>query len=194
MVDNYDSFTFNLVHYLQQLSSLEKPVEVIVKRNDQLSLLDVESINPSHIVISPGPCDPDKAGLSLAIVENFYKKIPILGVCLGHQVIGQVFGGKVVKAKQVVHGKTSAIFHSGVGIFYGLPQGFLATRYHSLVLDKNSLPDCLEMTAWTQSNEQVEYIMAIKHKEFPLEGVQFHPESILSEQGLTLLRHFIFPE
>jgi len=192
MVDNYDSFTFNLVHYLEQLGTEEAPVEVVVKRNDQLVIGDINSINPSHIVISPGPCDPYKAGLSLAIVEEFHKTIPILGVCLGHQTIGQVFGAKVIKAEQVVHGKTSAIYHSEKGVFEGLKQGFLATRYHSLVLDNESMPECLEVTAWTKALNEFEYIMGIKHKEFPVEGIQFHPESILSEYGLNMLRHFIF--
>jgi len=187
MVDNYDSFTYNLVHYLEQLGN-----EVIVRRNDQLSLVDVEKMAPSHIVISPGPCDPDKAGLSLAIIERFQAIIPILGVCLGHQAIGQVFGGKVVKAKRVMHGKTTPIFHSDTGVFHKLPQGFLATRYHSLVLDSTALPECLEVTAWTQNDKgELQHIMGIRHKSLPIEGVQFHPESVLSEHGLTLLQHFL---
>jgi len=197
MVDNYDSFTFNLVHYLEQLDAKDLAVEVIVKRNDQLTLAEIEQLAPTHIVISPGPCDPNKAGLCLVIVERFYQTIPILGVCLGHQVIGQVFGAKIVKAESVVHGKTSAIYHSSKGIFKGLNQGFNATRYHSLVIDKDSLPDCLNVTAWTEaSNKETgatdfEYIMGIRHKDYPLEGLQFHPESILSEHGLTLLKQFI---
>lgn len=187
MIDNYDSFTFNLVHYCQQLDA-----EVIVRRNDQLTLADIKQLSPSHIIISPGPCDPDKAGLSLAVVNAFKGEIPILGVCLGHQVIGQAFGGKVVKAKNVVHGKTSSIYHTDKGIFNGLKQGFSATRYHSLVIQPDSLPESLEVTAWTQSpSGEKEYIMGIKHQKYPIEGVQFHPESVLSEYGLTLLKRFI---
>ncbi|TQV88698.1 anthranilate synthase component II [Aliikangiella coralliicola] len=207
MIDNYDSFTFNLVHYLQQITAeinddeeQQQKSEVVVKRNDQLTLADIERLAPSHIVISPGPCDPDKAGLSLDIVNHFKGVIPILGICLGHQVIGQCFGGKVVKAETVVHGKTSKIYHVNQGIFTGLPQGFTATRYHSLVLEKESLPDCLQVTAWTNFNSDenqddrqndIEYIMGIKHREFPIEGVQFHPESVLSQHGVEMLRVFV---
>lgn len=187
MIDNYDSFTFNLVHYLQQ-----REAEVIVERNDAVSLADVEKIAPTHIVISPGPCDPDKAGLSLGIIQRFAKKLPMLGVCLGHQAIGQVFGGKVVNAERVMHGKTSAIYHANEGVFIDLPQGFAATRYHSLVLEKNSLPDCFTVTAWTQKdNGELSHIMGIKHKDLPIEGVQFHPESVLSEYGMDLLERFL---
>ncbi|MET1256163.1 anthranilate synthase component II [Aliikangiella maris] len=187
MVDNYDSFTFNLVHYLQQLNA-----QVVVKRNDELSLDEVSQIGPSHIVISPGPKTPSEAGLSLSIIEKFQNRYPILGVCLGHQAIGQVFGGKVIRAKQVMHGKTSAILHNNQGIFNGLPQGFRVTRYHSLVLDETNLPDCLQITAWTEnSTGQLEYIMGIRHKTLPIEGVQFHPESVLSEYGLTMLEKFL---
>lgn len=189
MVDNYDSFTFNLVHYLQQLDC-----EVVVKRNDHLSIADINHIAPSHIVISPGPCDPDKAGLSLTIVEEFKGKLPILGVCLGHQAIAQAFGAKIVKAPIVMHGKTSQIFHADLGVFSGLTQGFSATRYHSLTIDPQTLPDCLQMTAWTQDvDAQVETIMGIKHRIYPIEGVQFHPESVLSENGLQMLKQFIEP-
>jgi anthranilate synthase component II len=191
MIDNYDSFTFNLVHYLQQLSTDKGIVDVLVKRNDQISLSEIELLNPTHIVISPGPCNPNKAGLCLKIVEKFHQVIPILGVCLGHQVIGQFFAAKVIKAQQVVHGKTSSIYHSNSGVFSGLAQGFSATRYHSLVLDKNSIPECLEITAWTEKSGQIEHVMGIKHQDYPVEGVQFHPESVLSEHGLTLLRRFI---
>ncbi|TQV74129.1 aminodeoxychorismate/anthranilate synthase component II [Aliikangiella marina] len=187
MLDNYDSFTFNLVHYLQQLE-----IEVVVRRNDEVSISEIEAISPSHIVISPGPCDPDKAGISLKVIEHFHQVLPILGVCLGHQAIGQVFGGQVVKAERVMHGKTSPIYHANQGVFVGLPQGFAATRYHSLVIDKANFPDCLTVTAWTQkTNGDVSHIMGIKHKDFPIEGVQFHPESVLSEHGMTLLKRFL---
>ncbi len=187
MVDNYDSFTYNLVHYLQQLDA-----QVVVKRNDQLQLNEVEALAPSHIVISPGPCNPNKAGISLDIIQEFHRSLPILGVCLGHQAIGQYFGGNVINAKRVMHGKTSSIYHNNTGVFAGLPQAFTATRYHSLVIDKNSLPDSLQLTAWTESAPgEVEYIMGIKHKEFAVEGVQFHPESVLSENGILLLKQFL---
>lgn len=187
IVDNYDSFTYNLVHYLQQMD-----IQIIVRRNDQLSLPQIEKINPSHIVVSPGPCDPDKAGLTLTILEQFRNKLPIFGVCLGHQAIGQAFGGRVVGAKQVMHGKTSSIYHNNSGVFKGLSQGFLATRYHSLVLSQVDLPDCLEISAWTLDQDgKMEAIMGIKHRFLPIEGVQFHPESVLSECGLEILRQFI---
>ncbi|WP_246722936.1 aminodeoxychorismate/anthranilate synthase component II [Aliikangiella sp. G2MR2-5] len=187
MLDNYDSFTFNLVHYLEQLD-----VEVVVKRNDQTSIDEITDIAPTHIVISPGPCDPDKAGLSLQVIREFKQKLPILGVCLGHQAIGQVFGACVGKASNVVHGKTSSIFHNGMGIFSKLPSPFSATRYHSLVIQAESLPDCLEVTAWTETEAgDLEYIMGIQHKQLPVFGVQFHPESILSEHGMLLLSSFL---
>ena len=187
MLDNYDSFTYNLVHYLEQLD-----VEVVVKRNDQTSLQEIQSLNPSHIVISPGPCDPDKAGMSIEIVNQLQGQTPILGVCLGHQTIGQVFGGKIVQASQVVHGKVSSIHHNAQGVFQGLPTPYPATRYHSLVIDKASLPECLEVTAWTEDSQgDLQYIMGIKHKSLPIEGIQFHPESVLSDHGLKLLRNFI---
>jgi anthranilate synthase component II len=189
MLDNYDSFTFNLVHYLQQLD-----VEVVVKRNDELSLSQVKSIAPTHLVISPGPCDPDKAGICLDLIDHFKAKLPILGVCLGHQVIGQVFGAKVIKAKQVMHGKTSKIFHQNQGVFEHLPQGFKATRYHSLILEK-PLPSCLSVTAWTEDpSGQIDVIMALQHNQYPIQGVQFHPESIMSEHGLTMLKQFVDPD
>lgn len=186
MLDNYDSFTYNLVHYLEQLD-----LSVIVQRNDQTSLATIESIHPSHVIISPGPCNPDKAGLSLDVVRHFKNKIPILGVCLGHQAIAQAFGAKIVKAKQVVHGKTSFIHHNNQGIFQHLPKTFNATRYHSLVIAQNSLPECLQITAWTSDrNGELEEIMGIQHKNLPIHGVQFHPESVLSEHGLQLLQQF----
>lgn len=188
MLDNYDSFTYNLVHYLQQLDA-----EVIVKRNDEVTLKAIELINPSHIIISPGPCNPNKAGLSLDVVDYFQGKIPLLGVCLGHQTIAQVYGGKIIKAQQIIHGKTSKIYHNQQGVFNGLPQGFNATRYHSLVVEKNSLPECLEITAWTCDEVgQLEEIMGIRHKTLAIEGVQFHPESVLSEYGLEMLEQFCF--
>ncbi|MDH5629773.1 MAG: aminodeoxychorismate/anthranilate synthase component II [Gammaproteobacteria bacterium] len=186
MVDNYDSFTFNLVHYLEQLDA-----EVIVKRNDELTIEEIEQIAPTHIVISPGPCDPDKAGLSLKIIDVFKGKIPILGVCLGHQAIAQAFGAHVVRAEHVVHGKTSPIHHTNQGVFRELPQGFQATRYHSLIIEKDSLPDCFDITAWTENEAGFEYIMGVKHKTLPLEGVQFHPESVMSDYGLKLLHSFV---
>lgn len=187
MVDNYDSFTFNLVHYLEQLD-----VEIIVRRNDELSPSEVDAIAPTHLVISPGPCDPDKAGQTLAIIQACYLQLPILGVCLGHQAIGQFFGGQVVKAKRVMHGKTSPIYHANEGVFSGIPQAFTATRYHSLVVDEVTLPDCLEITAWTQNASGTrQHIMGLKHRTLPIEGVQFHPESVLSEHGLQILSAFI---
>lgn len=187
MVDNYDSFTFNLVHYLQQLDA-----QVIVRRNNQLTIEQIEQLAPSHIIISPGPCNPDKAGLCLEIVKYFKGKIPILGVCLGHQVIGQAFAGKVVKAQKVVHGKTSPIYHNDRGVFQNLPQGLTGTRYHSLVVDYDSLPDCLEVTAWVSDQDGgCECIMGIRHKNYAIEGIQFHPESVLSEFGLEMLSRFL---
>jgi len=187
MIDNYDSFTFNLVHYLQQLD-----VEVIVKKNDEISIEEIIKLAPSSIIISPGPCTPNEAGISLSIIDNLKGKIPILGVCLGHQAIGQSFGGKVVRAFKIMHGKTSKIFHNDQGVFKGLPQGFKATRYHSLVLNKANLPDSLEITAWTNDSlGNFEAVMGIKHKQFDIEGIQFHPESVLSEFGLELLNRFI---
>jgi len=187
MIDNYDSFTFNLVHYLEQLD-----VEVIVKKNDEVSIQQIEALCPSKIILSPGPCTPNESGICLKVVDVFKGKIPILGVCLGHQVIAQNFSAKIVNADKVMHGKTSKILHTDKGVFHGLPQKFTATRYHSLVIEKNSLPEELEMTAWTEGDTgKLEAIMGIKHREFDIEGIQFHPESVLSECGLNLLKRFL---
>ena len=187
MIDNYDSFTYNIVQYLQELGA-----EVIVKRNDELSLDDIAALNADRLVISPGPCSPNEAGISMAAIEHFAGKLPVLGVCLGHQSMGQVFGGKVVRARQVMHGKTSPIYHNGKGVFHGLPSPFTATRYHSLVVDKGSLPDCFEITAWTQHDDgSVDEIMGLRHKTLDVEGVQFHPESILTEHGHAMLKNFL---
>jgi len=182
MIDNYDSFTYNLVQYLGELGE-----EVSVYRNDTVTLDDIASMKPAHVVISPGPCTPSEAGISVPLIQRFAGAMPILGVCLGHQSIGQAFGGRIVHAKQVMHGKTSAIAHCGAGVFHGLPQPFQATRYHSLVIERASLPDCLEVTAWTDDGE----IMGVRHKTLPVEGVQFHPESILTEHGHRLLKNFL---
>ena len=182
MIDNYDSFTYNLVQYFSELGQ-----EVVVERNDKISLKEIKNLNPEFLVLSPGPCTPNEAGISLEIVSNFKGKIPIFGVCLGHQSIGQAFGGKITHAKTIMHGKTSDIHHTNKGVFKGLSNPFTATRYHSLVIDRESLPDCFEITAWTDDEE----IMGIRHKELYIEGVQFHPESILSEHGHDLLRNFI---
>ncbi|KGD64447.1 anthranilate synthase, component II [Alcanivorax nanhaiticus] len=187
MIDNYDSFTYNLVQYLQELGA-----EVLVHRNDQITLEEIEALNPDRLMVSPGPCTPNEAGISIAAIKHFAGKLPILGVCLGHQSIGQAFGGKVVRARQVMHGKTSPIYHSGVGIFRDLPSPYIATRYHSLVVEKDSLPDCLEITAWTQNDDgSMDEIMGMRHKTLPIEGVQYHPESILSEHGHALLENFL---
>jgi len=187
MIDNYDSFTYNLVQYLQELGA-----EVLVHRNDQITIEDIEALNPDRLMVSPGPCTPNEAGVSIAAIKHFAGKLPILGVCLGHQSIGQAFGGKVVRARQVMHGKTSPIHHSGVGIFRDLPSPYIATRYHSLVVEKDSLPDCLEITAWTQNDDgSMDEIMGMRHKTLPIEGVQYHPESILSEHGHALLENFL---
>lgn len=187
MIDNYDSFTFNLVQYLGELG-----VKVIVYRNDELTLRDIEKLKPTGIVISPGPCTPNEAGISMQVIKEFGKDIPLLGVCLGHQSIGQVFGGKVVRARQVMHGKLSEIHHQQQGVFANLPSPFTATRYHSLIVEKESLPDCLEITAWTvTSDNAVDEIMGLKHKEYLLQGVQFHPESILTEHGKLFLQNFL---
>ena len=182
MLDNYDSFTYNLVQYFSELGETVK-----VYRNDQNTVEKIEEMRSKHIVISPGPCTPDQAGISLEVVNQFKDKIPILGVCLGHQTIGQAFGGKIIHAKTIMHGKTSLIEHNNQGVFNGLKNPFVATRYHSLVVEKVSCPDCFDITAWTDDEE----IMGIKHKTLPIEGVQFHPESILSEHGHDLLRNFI---
>ena len=182
MIDNYDSFTFNLVQYLGELGE-----DVLVKRNDEVTLGEIEKLAPSKIVISPGPCSPNEAGISLATIEKFAGKIPLLGVCLGHQAIGQAFGGRIVHAKTLMHGKTSQVTHAGLGVFAELPSPFRATRYHSLVIERESCPDCLEITAWTDDGE----IMGVRHKSLPIEGVQFHPESIMTEHGHQLLRNFL---
>ena len=182
MIDNYDSFTYNLVQYLSEIGQ-----EVKVYRNDKITIEEVNKLNPKYIVMSPGPCTPNEAGISLELINSFKGKIPILGVCLGHQSIGQAFGGKIIHAQTIMHGKTSQIFHENTGVFNGIKSPFTATRYHSLVIDKKSLPDCFDITAWTDDNE----IMGIKHKDLPIEGVQFHPESILSEYGHDLLKNFL---
>ena len=182
MIDNYDSFTYNLVQYLAEIGQ-----EVEVVRNDKISIEEINKLNPQYIVISPGPCTPNEAGISLELIEAFKGKIPILGVCLGHQSIGQAFGGKIVHAQTIMHGKTSKISHNNKGVFRGIKNPFIATRYHSLVIDRESLPNCFDITAWTDDNE----IMGIKHKELAIEGVQFHPESILSEHGHDLLKNFL---
>ena len=182
MIYNYDSFTYNLVQYLAEIGQ-----EVEVVRNDKISIEEINKLNPQYIVISPGPCTPNEAGISLSLIEAFKGKIPILGVCLGHQSIGQAFGGKIIHAQTIMHGKTSKISHNNKGVFRGIKDPFIATRYHSLVIDRESLPDCLDVTAWTDDNE----IMGIKHKELAIEGVQFHPESILSEHGHDLLKNFL---
>jgi anthranilate synthase component II len=187
MIDNYDSFTYNIVQYLQELGA-----DVTVLRNDQVSLEEIEAFAPDRLMISPGPCTPNEAGVSMAAIERFAGKLPVLGVCLGHQSMGQIFGGKVVRARQVMHGKTSPIYHKGVGVFTDLPNPFIATRYHSLVVEKDSLPDCFEITAWTQTDDgQVDEIMGLRHKTLDVEGVQFHPESILTEHGHEMLNHFL---
>jgi anthranilate synthase component 2 len=187
MIDNYDSFTYNLVQYLGELHA-----EVRVFRNDQISVAEIEGLKPDHIVISPGPCTPNEAGVSVETILHFAGKVPILGVCLGHQSIGQAFGGQVVHARQVMHGKTSLIRHRGVGVFHGLPDPVEATRYHSLVIAKESLPSCLEVTAWTETTDgQVDEIMGVRHRELTVEGVQFHPESILTQHGHAMLKNFL---
>jgi len=187
MIDNYDSFTYNVVQYLAELGS-----EVEVYRNDELTLEQIEAIAPAKIVISPGPCTPNEAGISVPCIRHFAGRIPILGVCLGHQSIGQAFGGHVVRAREVMHGKTSLIHHADKGVFHGLSNPFEATRYHSLIIDKDTLPDCLEITAWTALEDgSVDEIMGVRHREYAVEGVQFHPESILTEHGHDLLRNFL---
>jgi anthranilate synthase component 2 len=187
MIDNYDSFTFNLVQYLGELGE-----EVKVVRNDELTVEQIAALAPSRIVISPGPCTPNEAGVSLELVAKLAGRIPILGVCLGHQAIGQAFGGRVVRAGRIMHGKTSLIRHIGQGVFAGLPDPFEATRYHSLVVERESLPDCLEITAWTEDEHGgIEEIMGLRHRTLAVEGVQFHPESILTQYGHDLLRNFI---
>jgi len=187
MIDNYDSFTYNLVQYLGELGA-----DVQVRRNDQITVQEIEKLNPQRIMISPGPCTPNEAGISMQVIEKFAGTLPILGVCLGHQSIGQVFGGKIVHAKEIMHGKTSLIHHNGSGVFAGLENPYIATRYHSLVIEKESLPDCLEITAWTENADgSMDEIMGVRHKQLAIEGVQFHPESILTEHGHDLLKHFL---
>ncbi len=182
MIDNYDSFTYNLVQYFGELGE-----EVAVYRNDEITLQEAAQLQPERIVLSPGPCTPSKAGISIPLIEHCEGKLPILGVCLGHQSIGQAFGGKIVHAKKLMHGKTSLVFHESTGVFQGLPNPFTATRYHSLVIERETLPQCLEVTAWSEDGE----IMGVRHKALPIEGVQFHPESILTEHGHQLLKNFL---
>ncbi|GEK52603.1 anthranilate synthase component II [Vreelandella venusta] len=187
MIDNYDSFTFNIVQYLGELGA-----EVMTYRNDELTLEQIDALAPTHLVISPGPCTPNEAGISLAAIGHFAGKLPILGVCLGHQAIGQVYGGKVVRAPQVMHGKTSAVVHSGQGVFRGLENPLEVTRYHSLVVERTSLPECFEITAWTSGDDVTPgLIMGFRHRSLDVEGVQFHPESILTRQGHALLANFL---
>ncbi|MEH6669440.1 aminodeoxychorismate/anthranilate synthase component II [Halopseudomonas sp.] len=187
MIDNYDSFTYNVVQYLGELGA-----EVKVIRNDEMNVSQIEALQPERIVISPGPCTPNEAGVSVEVLRHFAGKLPILGVCLGHQAIGQAFGGEVVRARQVMHGKTSPVFHEFQGVFAGLANPLVVTRYHSLVVRRESLPDCLEVTAWTQSEDgSIDEIMGLRHRDYMIEGVQFHPESILTEQGHELLANFL---
>lgn len=182
VIDNYDSFTYNLVQYLGELGE-----EVQVFRNDEITIPEIEALAPDHILISPGPCTPNEAGISLELLQHFKGVIPIFGVCLGHQAIGQAFGGNVIRAERLMHGKTSPIHHNGTSVFEGMESPFTATRYHSLIVERESLPDCLEITAETAEGE----IMALRHKEYPIEGVQFHPESIITDHGHTMLRNFL---
>ncbi|KPD03881.1 aminodeoxychorismate synthase component II [Moellerella wisconsensis] len=186
LIDNYDSFTYNLYQYFCELDT-----EVVVKRNDEITLVDIEQLAPTHIVISPGPCTPNEAGISLEVIKHFAGEIPILGICLGHQAIGQAFGASVVQAREVMHGKTSAIHHNQQGVFKGLNRPLTVTRYHSLVVAAETLPAAFEVTAWSLNNGDIDEIMGIRHKTLPIEGVQFHPESILSEQGHLLLSNFL---
>ena len=187
MIDNYDSFTYNIVQYLGELGA-----DVLVYRNDAISIAEIEALAPAHIVISPGPCTPNEAGISVEVIKQFSGRIPLLGICLGHQSIGQAFGGDVIRAKKVMHGKLSAIHHQGKGVFAGLPSPFTATRYHSLVVDAATLPDCMEVTAWTEDEAgERDEIMGLRHRTLAVEGVQFHPESILSEHGHQMLRNFL---
>jgi anthranilate synthase component 2 len=187
MIDNYDSFTYNVVQYLSELGA-----DVVVHRNDEISLAEIERLDPEFIVISPGPCTPKEAGISMEVVRRFGPRIPTLGICLGHQAIGAVFGGDVVRARRVMHGKTSMIHHARKGVFEGLPSPFEATRYHSLIVDRATLPDCLEVTAWTAHEDgSFDEIMGLRHRVHPIEGVQFHPESIMTLVGHDLLRNFL---
>jgi anthranilate synthase component 2 len=187
MIDNYDSFTYNLVQYFGELGE-----EILVYRNDKISIQEIEDLAPERIVVSPGPCTPNEAGISLELIEHFKGKLPLLGVCLGHQSIGQAFGGRIVHAKEIMHGKTSEIYHNNNDVFAGLDNPFTATRYHSLVIEQETLPDCLEVTAWTQTEAgEVDEIMGVRHKEYAISGVQFHPESILTSYGHELLKNFL---
>ncbi len=187
MIDNYDSFTYNLVQYFGELGA-----EVVVHRNDQITVDEVQALGASHIVLSPGPCTPNEAGICLDLIERLKDKLPILGVCLGHQAIGQAFGGKVIRSREVMHGKTSEIHHRGRGVFKSLPSPYTATRYHSLMVGRDGLSDDLEITAWTEFDDgEMDEIMGFRHKTLPIEGVQFHPESILTEHGHTLLKNFL---
>ncbi|MBS3934873.1 MAG: aminodeoxychorismate/anthranilate synthase component II [Sulfuritalea sp.] len=186
MIDNYDSFTYNLVQYFGELGQ-----DVRVFRNDAITLKEIAAMAPDFLVISPGPCSPKEAGISVAAIQEFAGKLPILGVCLGHQSIGYAFGGEIVHAKQLMHGKLSSVHHADVGIFSGLPNPFTATRYHSLAIRRETLPDCLEVTAWTDDNGEMSEIMGVRHKEYPIQGVQFHPESIMTEHGHALLDNFL---
>lgn len=187
MIDNYDSFTYNVVQYLAELGA-----DVQVYRNDDITIEQIEALKPERLVVSPGPCTPNEAGISLAAIRHFAGKLPILGICLGHQAIGQVFGGDIIRAGRVMHGKVSAVYHEDTGVFRGLNNPLQATRYHSLVIDKTTLPECLEVTAWTRNDDgSIEEIMGVRHKTLPIEGVQFHPESIMTEQGHELLRNFL---
>ena len=182
MIDNYDSFTFNIVQYLRELGE-----EVVVYRNDKITLAEIEEIAPQRLVVSPGPCTPNEAGISVPAIKHFAGQLPILGVCLGHQSIGQAYGGRIVRAERLMHGKTSPVFHDGRELYAGLPDPFDATRYHSLLIERDSLPECLEITAWTAENE----IMGIRHRELPVWGMQFHPESILTVTGMDMLKNFL---
>ncbi len=182
MIDNYDSFTFNVVQYLRELGE-----EVVVYRNDKITMAEIEALAPQRLVISPGPCTPNEAGISVSAIKHFAGKLPILGVCLGHQSIGQAYGGRIVRAERLMHGKTSPVFHDGRELYVGLPDPFDATRYHSLLIERDSLPECLEITAWTAENE----IMGIRHRELPVWGMQFHPESILTVTGMDMLKNFL---
>ena len=186
MIDNYDSFTYNIVQYLCELGA-----DVDVHRNDEITIEEIEKAAPEKIVVSPGPCTPNEAGISMAAIYHFAGKVPILGICLGHQSIGQVFGGEVKRAENVMHGKLSPIHHNGLGVFEGLPTPFDATRYHSLIVEKSNIPDCLEVTSWTEQEGELHEIMGFRHREFDVEGVQFHPESIMTETGHDLLHNFL---
>lgn len=185
MIDNYDSFTYNLVQYLGELGE-----QVQVYRNDKIDIRGIENVKPARLLLSPGPCTPNEAGITLDVIAHFKRKIPIFGVCLGHQAIGQAFGGKIIRAKRLMHGKTSPIYHEGQSVFAGLPSPFRATRYHSLIIERESLPDCFEITGWTKEGE----IMGLRHKEYAIAGVQFHPESIITDYGHRMLRNFLLVE